>query len=311
MGRIIAAGALTACLAGAPRGAAGDEVKDLKTVARATVASSAKAVVTVKLVVKIKVTGGARGGRETETKLEVVGTVIDPSGLTVVPASAVEPTSMLGGMGRRGGRGGGMGGDMQIDSEVTETTIVLDDGSEVDAAVVLKDADLDLAFIKPREPQKLAAIELKPRGRAPELLEDIFTVGRLGRAESRATAVSVGTVKAIVKGPRTFYICTPEVAANQGCVAYAADGSTLGIFVVKVAPGEGGGGFGRLGGGGRGEVTAILRPVEDVLELAKQAKEAKLPERKPKASEADAKKDGGAAGETGDEPAAPARPEPR
>src|SRR5205823_4340997 len=142
--KIIAAGALAACMAGAPRVVAADEIKDIKTVARATAAKAGKAVVTVKVVVKLKL-----GGREQEEKLE--------------------------------------------------------------------------------------AVPLKARGRAPELLEDIFTVTRLDRGEGRATAVVLGSVKAVVKGPRTFYVCTSEVSnATQGCIAYAADGAPLGIFVVKV-----------------------------------------------------------------------------
>src|SRR5437588_221775 len=80
---------------------------------------------------------------------------------------------------------------------------------------VLKDADLDLAFIRPREPQKLGAVELKSRGRAPELLEEVFTITRLGRVEARAAAVLTGSVKSIVKGPRTFYACTLDVSAGN------------------------------------------------------------------------------------------------
>lgn len=274
--KIVAAAALAALAAGAPRGAAAD---DLKAVARATAAKAGKAVVTVKVVVKLKL-----GGREQEEKLELLGTVIDPSGLTVASASAVEPTSMLQqGGGRRGGRGGGDAAP-RIESEVSETAIVLEDGTEIEADVVLKDADLDLAFIRPREPQKLEAVELKPRGKAPALLEDIFTVTRLGPNEGRATAVELGLVKAVVKGPRTFYVCTREVSTgSQGCLAYAADGAVLGVFVVKVNADAGGGGRGRFGGGGL--AATILRPVEDVLDIAKQAKEAKAPARKPAASE--------------------------
>jgi hypothetical protein len=296
--KTMAAAALAACMAGAPRPAAAD---DIDAVARGVAAKSAKSVVTVKLVIKLKA-----GGREQEEKLEIVGTVIDPSGLTLVSASAIEPTAMLGGAGgRRGGRGGGAGGGGEaprIESEVGETAIVLDDGTEVEADVVLKDQDLDLAFIRPREAQKLPAVELKPRGRAPELLEHLFTVTRLDRAEGRATAVVLGAVKAVVKGPRTFYVCTREVSTGtQGCVAYGADGAPLGVFVVKLnAPAEGGGGRGR---GAGGLASTILRPVEDVLEIVKQAKDAKAPEKKAAPAPADEAKSGETAGKEGEKKA--------
>lgn len=274
--------AIAACLAG--RAAAGD-VKDVKAVARATAPVAAKAVVTVKLVIKVK-SAGARGGGEREEKLEVLGTVVDPSGLTLVSASAVEPTAMLSQLARRGGRGGDT---PRASSEVKEAALILEDGTEVEADVVLKDSDLDVAFIRPREPQKLDAVELRPRGRAPELLEDIFVVTRLGRGEGRAPAVALGTIRAVVKGPRTFYVTSAEVAAGtQGCLAYGADGAPIGVFLLRVNPaaGEGGLGGGRFGGGGRSElVSTVLRPIEDLLEVAKQAKEAKAPEKKPATEE--------------------------
>src|SRR5437016_5059784 len=116
--RLAAAASVAASLVAVSIPAFADDV-NLKTVARATAAKAAKAVVTAKLVIKIKA-----GGREQEAKLEVLGTIIDPSGLTVVSASAIEPTSLMGqggrgGGGRRGGGGGGADGEApRMESEV-------------------------------------------------------------------------------------------------------------------------------------------------------------------------------------------------
>jgi len=293
----IASAALAALLMGAPAGARAD---DIRTVARAVATKSAGAIVTVKLVVKIKM-----GGREQEQKLEATGTVIDASGLTMVSASAADPTSMLGALSRRG-RGGGGGEMPRIESEVSETIILLEDGTEIEADVVLKDADLDVAFVRPREAQTLAAVELKARGKGPAILEDVFVVSRLGRGDSRAIAVETGSVKAVVKGPRTYYVCTSEVSGSQGCLAYGADGAPLGIFVMKVNADAGEGG----GRGGRGGMASIvMRPIDDILEIAKQAKDAKAPEKKaapePKEGDAEPKADAPKAPTASATPAAP------
>ena len=254
--------------------------QDVKTVARATAQKLGKAVVTVKLVVKLKA-----GGHEEEQKLEVVGTVIDPSGLTVVAASAIDPTIVLKAL------MGAQMKSMKVDSDVSETNIVLDDGTEVESDVVLKDPDLDLAFIRPRDASAKfdAAVTLKPRGSAPQPLEDIFVMGRLGRLENRAASLTTGSVRATVKGPRTFYVLSDEVVAgNMGCVAYDASGNTLGVIVLKISgeSGDSSGGMNRatsmlMGGGMRDTAIPVLRPVEDVLEVAAQAKVAKAPEKKP------------------------------
>jgi hypothetical protein len=156
---------------------------------------------------------------------------------------------------------------------------------------VLKDTDLDVAFLRPRDATtKLDAIELKPRGRAPDLMEDVFVLGRLGRLESRATCVSPGVVRGVAKGPRPVYILTSEaVAGAQGCLAFDASGATLGVIVRKIESAPAGGaarGRGGAGGGG-GAATSVLRPIEDVLDLATQAKTAKAPERKPAAESDD------------------------
>ncbi|MGH7296323.1 MAG: trypsin-like peptidase domain-containing protein, partial [Polyangiaceae bacterium] len=266
----------------------------------ATAQKLAKSVVTVKLVVKLKA-----GGREEEQKLEVVGTVIDPSGLTIVAASAIDPTIVLKAL---------MGAQMRsmsVDSDVSETNIVLDDGTEVPSDVVLKDPDLDLAFIRPRDASVKfdESVHLKPRGTAPQPLEDVFVLGRMGRLENRATSVSTGAVRASVKGPRTFYILDNEVVAgNIGCIAYDASGAPLGVIVLKVATDAGSdqsGGMNRatsmlMGGGMRDTAIPIMRPVEDILDDAAQAKTAKAPEKKAAVEKKDEGKGGDEDGD-GDE----------
>src|ERR1051325_621463 len=71
---------------------------ELATKAREVFKKYQPTVVTVQLVVKSKIGFGGFGGEARESKQEVTGTVIDPSGLTVLSLSSTDPTTLLQGM---------------------------------------------------------------------------------------------------------------------------------------------------------------------------------------------------------------------
>lgn len=252
---------------------------DIKEAARAAVTRWQKAIITVRVVAKIK---SPRG--EEENQLEVTGSVIDPSGLTVVSAQSIDPAAavkaFLSNMGRQ------TTDEMKIDSQITQTTMILHDSTEVDADVVLTDADLDLAFIRPRQARKFTSIPLTPRGRPLDPLEDIFVIGRLDRSESRATSINLGMIQAVVKGPRVFYVAGQEVSSvGLGCLVFDAEANPVGIFVAKQRKSAGDKGMAVLmsmmTGTGLSPAARIIRPIEDVLEDAAQAREAPAPQSAP------------------------------
>src|SRR5438445_11026651 len=88
--------------------------------ARAVFKKNQSSVVTVQLVVKSKMGFAGGGGDSRESKQEVSGTVIDPSGLTAVSLSSTDPTSLLQGF------MSGFGGDgednfkFKMDSELSD-----------------------------------------------------------------------------------------------------------------------------------------------------------------------------------------------
>lgn len=245
---------------------------DLKSTALSTLQKVQKAIVTVKVQANIKTRG-----QEQEQKVEVTGTMIDPSGLTVVSEQSINPAAMLASfMSAYSKR---EMSDLKLESHITETIIVLDDGTEVSADVVLKDEDLDFAFIKPKEPSdKFVYVRLKVRERPLELLDDFFVIGRLGKSENRAIHLNTGMILSIVKGPRTVYVCDQGVSGNSlGSPAFGSDGSAIGVFVARKNQGieedNSMNAFmsmmtGKIGQSGS---VWILRPAEDVLEIANQA----------------------------------------
>ncbi len=231
---------------------------DLEATARSAAEQNGRAVVTVRLVLKVKV-----GGQEHEQKMEVPGVVIDPSGLTVASASSIDPTGVL----RR--MVDAQRQRVSLESEVKETVLLLEDGTELDAAVVLKDTDLDLAFIRPRDAGlKLAAVTLKPRSGTVPILTRIFVIGRLGKLGNRALAVATGEVRAHVRGPAPYWVSDGETSAFVGSFAYTADGVPLGLVVKRFATSL----DPQTGGRGQDAVMTVIRPVDKVLELATQAR---------------------------------------
>ena len=225
--------------------------------ARATAEQGGKAVVTVRLVLKLK-----SGGQEHEQKMEAPGVVIDPTGLTVASASSIDPSGafrrMVDAQRQR----------VNIESEVKEPVILLEDGTELEAAVVLKDTDLDLAFIRPRDPGlKLPAVTLKPRSGTVPLLTRIYVLGRLSKLANRALSVATGEVRTYVRGPSPYYVTDGESSSFVGSLAYTADGVPLGLFVKRFATS-----IDTSSGRGSDSVMTVLRPVDKVLELAAQAR---------------------------------------
>ena len=234
---------------------------DIRETARSVAEQSKGALVTVRVVMGIKFS--IRGqSRDQERKIEANGTVIDGSGLTVASAAALDPTIVMRATTRA-----------DIKSEFKETTLILDDGTEVDAEVILKDSDLDMIFIKPREAEDpFKAVALDAGAQEPQILDQVFAVGRLGKIGNRAIRLHLGRVEAKVKGPRPFYVCDASLSTNLGCIVYDSQGAPLGILVTKQNPAGMAFGGSRLSGNQL--ILPILRTIEDLAEMAGQAREA-------------------------------------
>ena len=228
------------------------------------------AVVTVQLVLKSKVSFGGRGGESNESRQDVTGTVIDSSGLTVLSLSATDPSQMLQSI-----MAGGADEDskFKMETELSDVKILLEDGTELPSEVVLRDRDLDLAFIRPKSKvaTPLLALDLTKSGKA-DILDQIVALNRLGSAAGRSYAASVERISSVVQRPRLFYVPGSSMNATMGAPAFTLDGKPLGIFVMRALKGKGssaGGLFGMFGQ--MDSVTQIILPAEEVLKAAKQA----------------------------------------
>ncbi len=225
------------------------------TAGRALVKRYADTVVSVELVVTVKA-GGAGGSQSRELKREVNGTVISSTGLTVTSLGGIDP--------RAGVSSAGRGGGDAPDAEFKEVKLRLADNSEIAARVVLKDADLDLAFIAPESEaaaggRQFAFVKLDDPAEAT-VLGNYFEVTRLPKSLQRLAVVQMSTVVGIVEKPRRLIYTSEQ---TMGCPLFDAQGRVLGLGLRYYA--------------GANVVAPIIVPAADVADMAKQAMAVKLP----------------------------------
>jgi len=248
---------------GAPAPAA-DEVKAAKKV----MADYGKAVIRIEGVLTLSVDGPV-AAPDQEKKIDIVGTVVDPSGLTVVSLTTLDPTAAVG---KINARVNGQVVAMSIKGEVSDAKFRLADGTEVPARVLLKDEDLDLAFLAPKEPlddtakEAIQSVDLtNAAGKADPLVRTI-SLGRLNKALNRELRVTLGRVTSVITKPRTFYIVSQT---QPGSPVFDTSGALMGVTVFRKKPGGGaarGGGISLSVGG-----TPVTLPSADVKKGADQA----------------------------------------
>ncbi len=150
--------------------------------------------------------------------------LIDPSGLAVTSLLEIDPSSAA--------PGGDYG--MTYSMEVVSAKIKTSDGKEIPADVVLRDPDLDLAFIRPKEkPDKPMAFVDLTKSSEPSVMDEVVILSRMGRIASYSLAASLERVEAVVKKPRTFYVVG---SSNLKGPAFTLDGKIAGVTLWRVSP---------------------------------------------------------------------------
>jgi hypothetical protein len=253
----LAAGAamLAAALLTAAGARAGED--ELIATARKTLEAHKDCIVQVRLVLKTTMYFNGQQANQREQKVEVNGTTIDPSGLTVISNTATDPMSRFAGQIAAAG-----GGNFKQETKVTDVKVVLSDGKEYPAKVVLRDKDLDLAFVRPDEAGlKLPCLKLA-KAPAPEVLEPVIGITRLDRAANREPAVMTGQIMSIIKKPRVRYVTMTLV--DTGCPIFDKQGRVLGLSLMRQGTADISGTFSLMG-----FMPSVL-PCEDILEAAGQ-----------------------------------------
>lgn len=223
----------------------------LQSTAQRLVSDGNATVVWVSAVVRIEVSAGGRSFPAQEQKREALGTIVGKDGLVVVSNSMIDPTASI----RKQIRTPGA----NVNVEFQEVRILLDDGSEILSRIILKDSDLDLAFVQPLPGNtELKSAAIRPvnlRSKAkPAILDEVLLLGKLGRTLYRQPTVRVARVSSVIEKPRNYYVLS---VAMPGAPVFDARGRLLGIAVYKIAGGA--------------PTSMVTLPANDILEIALQA----------------------------------------
>jgi hypothetical protein len=227
--------------------------------ARTIVDRNGGSAVTLRIVTEMRFTMGGQQVHAEENEDEIGGTVLESDGLIVMSLSASDPSEMLqDAMASMAGQG------VEISSDLKSLAVILPDGRDVPATVVLRDRDLDLAFVRTEEPLEtpLPAVDTGASG-SPDRFDPVVVPYRMGKAARREVGAVFTRVAAVLEKPRLFYVLPIGTPTDVlGSVAYDSDGKPVGIVIVRsleVSQTEG------------ASATLFVVPLTDVLEVAGQA----------------------------------------
>jgi hypothetical protein len=139
-----------------------------------------------------------------EVKVESLATLVDASGVAVAVLSQLDPARNMNNRPLRTSRG-----PMKLETTATlkDLKLVLADGSEILADIVLKDEDLDLAFVRARAEGGntngvvFPALNLKDSVTA-NVLDEAISITRLDETFNRAPNVFASHINMATRKPR-------------------------------------------------------------------------------------------------------------
>jgi hypothetical protein len=222
---------------------------------RRIVAKNEQAVLKVQLVIRFKLLVNGSEMRNNETKIEATGLRLHSSGLTLISLNMTDP----GRLAAQRLRANQSGGKMNLESELTDVKMILPDGTELPARVVLRDRDLDLAFVQPttKPATALPAINVHRIG-TPDLFDEIFVLNRLGKTAGRAASITVDRIQAIMHKPRLLFI--PHLSRDLGAAVFTADEKWIGTVLLRTVQSR------DINAG----AMVVVLPADDILDIARQ-----------------------------------------
>ena len=209
----------------------------------------------VSVTVRVELSAGGRSMPPQEQKLEALGTIIAEDGLTVLSLNKVDPTANILSRIRSPGA--------SVNVNYTEVMILMQDGTEVPAKLLLKDSDLDLAFVLPIEERKNefkdVVFSRVPKQAneddLPVILDEVVSIGKLRKTLYRQSTLRRGWVNAVIEKPRTYFVIENT---SPGTPVFNSMGNWLGVVVYKMVSGR------------PSEIVTL--PATDILEIAEQVR---------------------------------------
>jgi hypothetical protein len=239
----------------------------------------APAVVRVEAVLKTKLKMGGQG-QEQDSRLDVLGAIVDAGGLVMIWNSHISSARMRDLM-QEMGRGD------SFDYEITpvDFKVHLEGGDWESAAfVAATDTSLDLAFLQLEDlpEQPLTAVDFS-EGREASVGDEVVVVSRMGRSFDFAPHLESARIGGRLEKPRPAWILDGELTAF-GLPVFDLDGHPVGALTTVLSrvveeTGLDTHGFGQLLGRFfaprqiQGPLGAFILPAERVRGVVAQAKE--------------------------------------
>lgn len=228
-----------------------------RAIARDVVKKKSDAVVVVTATLKIRANVGGQE-QVIDQQAQANGTILDPTGLTVLSLSTLQPDAMM-----ARSLSARMRPDTRVDvsSAPSDIRMHLSGGREIPARLVLRDQDLDLAFLKPTEPLAAPITWIDAPSSKAALLDLLFVIQRTTESNGWATAAAFATVQLVVDKPRLYYqiAMSPTGGSALGSPVFDSAGRFVGLIVTRNS-------------GSRGPTLTGVLPAEDIREVAGQAK---------------------------------------
>ena len=229
--------------------------KRSESVWRELLKNNAECVTWVSVTAKVEMSVGGRSIPPQEQKLEALGTVIDEKGLTVLSLNQVDPTANI--LSRLRSPGA------SVNVNYTEVFILMQDGTEVAARFLLKDSDLDLAFVLPFQDDDSNSDdvifskvpEMVKDDEYPMILDEEVSIGKLKQTLYRQSTLRRGSVNAVISKPRQYFVIENTI---PGTPVFDKKGKWLGVVVYKMF------------GSRPSEIVTL--PSQDILEIAEQVR---------------------------------------
>jgi len=235
--------------------------------------SKAGSIVALKTVIQMRISGRGTGG-EQESESEVAGVMISPDGLVVCSNMMLSgPVGMV-----RRMLGSNMPG-LNISSDVKSVKVILGaDDEELDAKILARDEDLDLAWIQIEQPEKTFEAVDPTKGVEAELGARLIGVRRMGKMFDRVPVAALATIVGQTERPRKLLVPQEELLSIVGLPVFNRGGEFVGIVITQLPePGEGVAGGNPLSAlssmsSMQEGMTGLVLPAADVLRATERAK---------------------------------------
>lgn len=229
------------------------QMPEERAAARELLATRGGAVVHVLGTARLRANQGGKDMPMPDQRIQALATVLDRSGLAVMSLTAIDPSEL---MSAQLSRGRAAGAAVTVTAESSDLRYRMPDGREIAARVVLRDKELDLAFLRPAEEPAAAMTAVDVFAAKVLAVDPVIVLQRLPEVAGWQTTALLYSVQAVVEKPRTFYILTGGVA---GAPVFDTRGQFVGVVLRLKNESD------------AANAPLIVLPANDIREVAKQA----------------------------------------